>query len=142
MQVFLAVLVRDYEWECDPTEKWVTAENRRYAGATTQSELLFDWQRSMRKKACQAPFTLELMVHFCCSIARSTCPCGVSCIADCCYGCQHHSVDIHNTVVIGGIKARGQLGCYILSVTQSHCSCVWLTSERWVPCYAGHSISL
>ena len=31
MQVFLAVLARDYEWECNADEKWVTAENQRCA---------------------------------------------------------------------------------------------------------------
>ena len=31
LQAFLAVLARDYEWECNADEKWVTAENQRCA---------------------------------------------------------------------------------------------------------------
>ncbi len=31
VQVFLAVLARDYEWECNADEKWIAAENQRCA---------------------------------------------------------------------------------------------------------------
>jgi hypothetical protein len=31
VQVFLAVLARDYEWECNADEEWITAENQRCA---------------------------------------------------------------------------------------------------------------
>lgn len=29
LQIFLALLARDYDWDCDAHEKWVTAENVR-----------------------------------------------------------------------------------------------------------------
>lgn len=31
VQAFLAVLARDYEWECNADEKWITADNQRCA---------------------------------------------------------------------------------------------------------------
>ena len=31
VQAFLGVLARDYEWECNADEKWITAENQRCA---------------------------------------------------------------------------------------------------------------
>ena len=59
MQVFLAVLAREYDWECDPTEKWITAENLRYAGVPTHSAPLFDSQSS-RKKRLVSPGSVYL----------------------------------------------------------------------------------
>lgn len=34
LQIFLALLARDYEWDCDAHEKWVNAENVRYTHDT------------------------------------------------------------------------------------------------------------
>ncbi len=31
VQAFLAVLAREYEWECNADEKWITADNQRCA---------------------------------------------------------------------------------------------------------------
>lgn len=42
VQVFLAVLARDYEWECNADEKWVTAENQRCADLSVAFACLRD----------------------------------------------------------------------------------------------------
>lgn len=33
LQVFLALLAKDYEWECDAQEPWITADNFRQVAA-------------------------------------------------------------------------------------------------------------
>ena len=30
MQVFLAILAREYDWDCNSDERWISAENFRY----------------------------------------------------------------------------------------------------------------
>lgn len=50
MQVFLALLARDYEWECNADEKWVTAENQRYADLPVAFACLCDRARTLNAK--------------------------------------------------------------------------------------------
>ena len=42
VQAFLAVLARDYKWECDADEKWITAENQRCADLPVAIACLHD----------------------------------------------------------------------------------------------------
>ena len=40
LQVFLAVLAREFDWECDPDEPWITAENYRSKAVCSEQATL------------------------------------------------------------------------------------------------------